>query len=130
MSQDLLLHSDKTSCQHSIISQYVCWADSLKTDCWRHMMYASGLCGVCGMTYCGSLDYHLNLNLHTTNQQYVLLEHMFYSILWPFMWYIGMCSANRDQAGQRRSITMTSQWPLIITPQRVLKFLEIHIVKS
>ncbi len=33
------------------------------------------------------------------------------------MWYTGMCSLNGDQTGQWKSISMTSQWPVIMTSQ-------------
>ncbi len=53
------------------------------------------------------------------------IEHiLYYSILWPvFMLYTDMCSLNGDQSGQLRSISMTSQWPLIMTSQLVMTML-------
>ncbi len=54
-----------------------------------------------------------------------------YSILWPaFMWYTGMCSPNGDQLGQWRSLSVTSQWPLIMTSQWVMTLIGMPIVKS
>ncbi len=46
------------------------------------------------------------------------------------MWYTGMWSPNGDQSGQCRSISMTLQWPLIMTSQWVMRSLEMCIVKS
>ncbi len=40
-----VLYSDKTSCWHSMTSQYVFRAESSKTD-WRHMMSARDLWSV------------------------------------------------------------------------------------
>ncbi len=55
----------------------------------------------------------------------------YYYILWPdFIWYTGMWSLNGDHSGQCRSISMTSQWPLIMTSQWVMTLLGMHIVKS
>ncbi len=41
-----------------------------------------------------------------------------------------MCSLNGDQSGQWRSISMTSQWSLIMTSQWVMTLLGMPIVKS
>ncbi len=46
---------------------------------------------------------------------YVYVLCIIYSILWPiFMWYTGMWSTNGDQSGQRRLISMTSQWVMLL----------------
>ncbi len=42
------------------------------------------------------------------------------------MW--GMWSLNGDQSGQWRSISMISQWPLIMTSQWAMTLLEVHIL--
>ncbi len=53
-----------------------------------------------------------------------------YSTLWPvFIWYTGMCSLIGDLSGQWSSISMTSQWPVIMTSQWVMMLLGLPIVK-
>ncbi len=65
------------------------------------------------------------------NNLSINIEKWNYSILWPvFIWYTGMCSPNRDQSGQWRPISMTSQWLLILTSQWIMTLLWMHIVKS
>ncbi len=48
LPQYVLLYSDKTSCLHSIMSQYVFGAESSI----RHHMMSNRVCGVCEMTSC------------------------------------------------------------------------------
>ncbi len=59
-----------------------------------------------------------------------ILNH-YYFIIWPdFMWYAGMWSPNGDQTGQWWSISMTSQWPLIMTSQLAMTLQGTSIVMS
>ncbi len=54
-----------------------------------------------------------------------------YYILWPdCMWYTSMWSLKVDQSGHWTSISLTSQWALIMTSQWVMMLLGMHIVKS
>ncbi len=75
--------------------------------------------------FCGIVKYPYTKTFHMISTVWSLTDLflLYYSILWAlFMWYTGMCSQNRDQSSQWRSIIVTSKWVTLL--------LEMPIVKS
>ncbi len=65
-----------------------------------------------------------------TTMMMVMIMMTMTMMMMTMMMMMMMMMMNGDQSGQWRSISMTSQWPPIMTSQWVMTLLRIPIVKS